>query len=143
VTLPGAVLVLPGWRPRRKVEGRLAEVTLGVVVGTGLGLLTGFTGRGGGALVVPVLLLAGCDPRCAAATSAVIVALSSASALAGHLPAARFHPALTVACVAAVLLGSQLGSRAMARRVSRGSLRWGFGLLLVGVSAVLLVQALG
>ncbi len=141
-TLTGALTVLSGWTPATPVETHRAEIVLGVGAGAVLGFLVGFTGRGGGAMVVPVLLLAGCDPRCAAATSSAIVALSSLSAFAAHLPGARLRPGLTLALAASVLLGSQLGSRAMAGRVRGRSLRYGFSMLLIGVSLLLLRDAL-
>ncbi len=137
-TLVGALLVLSGWSPRHPVENRLAEFVLGCGAGSVLGFLIGFTGRGGGAMVVPVLLLAGCEASCAAATSSVIVALSSLSALVAHLPGATFHAGLTIACVGAVLLGSQLGSRFMAGRLPERTLRPIFGVVLIGVSLLLL-----
>ena len=142
VTLTGALIVLSGWRPRRKVESHAAEIVLGVGAGSVLGFVVGFTGRGGGAMVVPVLLLAGCDPRCAAATSSLIVATSSLSAFVAHLPGASARPGFAAALVLAVLAGSQAGSRTMAGRVPRGALRHLFAALLIGVSLLLLRDAL-
>lgn len=141
-TLTGALIALAGWKPARPVKTHRAEIVLGVGAGAVLGLLVGFTGRGGGAMVMPVLLLAGCDPRCAAATSSVIVALSSLSALAAHLPGARLRPGLTVGLILAVLVGSQIGSRTMAGRIKGRVLRYGFAVLLIGVSVLLLRDAL-
>ncbi len=141
-TLAGALIVLSGWSPNRPVKGRRAELLLGLGAGSVLGFLIGFTGRGGGAMVVPVLLLAGCEASCAAATSSVIVAMSSLSALVAHLPGATFHTGVTIACIAAVLLGSQLGSRFMAGRLPAHRLRLIFGLVLIGVSLLLLKSAL-
>ena len=141
-TLVGALIVLSGWRPARPVRNRWGEILIRIGAGSVLGFLIGFTGRGGGAMVVPVLLLAGCEAQCAAATSSVIVAMSSFSALAAHLPGATFHPGLTIACIAAVLLGSQLGSRFMAGRVPAGRLRIIFGVVLIAVSLILLKGAL-
>ncbi len=141
-TLSGALIVLSGWTPRHPVKTHRAEILLGVGAGAVLGFLVGFTGRGGGAMVVPVLLLAGCDPRCAAATSSAIVALSSLSAFLAHLPGARIRPVLAMALVAAVLAGSQIGSRLMAGRGKSRTLRYAFAVLLIGVSVLLLRDAL-
>ncbi len=141
-TLTGALIVLVGWKPARPVKTRRAEIVLGVGAGAVLGLLVGFTGRGGGAMVVPVLLLAGCEPRCAAATSSAIVALSTLSAFVAHLPGARLRPGLTVGLIFAVVVGSQIGSRTMAGRVKGRALRYGFAVLLIGVSLLLLRDAL-
>ena len=56
-TLSGALIVLSGWTPRHPVKTHRAEILLGVGAGAVLGFLVGFTGRGGGAMVVPVLIV--------------------------------------------------------------------------------------
>ena len=58
--------------------------------------------------------------------------------LLGHLPAARFHPLLTVFTVAAVLVGSQLGSRLMAGKVKPRGVRYVFAIVLFMVALLLL-----
>ena len=137
-TLAGAIIAVSNWRPKRKVESRRAEIILWVTVGSLLGLVVGFAGRGGGSMIVPILLMSGLEPREAAATSSFIVTCSAISGFVGHLPKAHFYPLVTIGTIVAVLLGSQLGSRLMASRMRPRGVRYIFGGVLFLVAALLL-----
>ena len=76
----------------------------------------------------------------AAATSAVIVTGSGLSGFLSHLPTANLHWGLTLATALAVLAGSQVGSRLMARELKSQAVRVVFGVVLLGVAAALLFQ---
>lgn len=110
-------------------------VLLLLATATGVGLLTGFFGVGGGFAVVPALVLALRLPmRTAIGTSLVVIAINSASALASRLgqdveldwPVVG---AFTVAAVAGSLLGARLTAR-----VSPARLDLAFTVLLVAVA---------
>ena len=137
-TLLGAILAATNWKPKRKIESKRAEIILGVTAGSLLGILVGFAGRGGGALVVPVLLMSGLEPKEAAATSSFIVTCSAISGFLGHLPKAHFYPILTAGTVLAVLIGSQIGSRIMAGRMKPKGVRYVFATVLFVVAILLL-----
>ncbi|GAB4323602.1 MAG: hypothetical protein Kow0069_28830 [Promethearchaeota archaeon] len=142
-TAAAALLMLSGWKPKRgDLTGR-QRLALGLVGGSGLGLFAGLVGRGGGSFVVPLLYVAGLDPKAAAATSAFVVTCSGASSFASHLlTAARPDWILWLLCCVAVLGGSQLGSRLMADKMKPKSVKPVFGGVLLGVSALMIVQAL-
>ncbi len=95
-----------------------------LVTATAVGLLTGFLGVGGGFLVVPALLLALALPmEYAAGTSLVVIAITSAVALAvragsGIQPDWALVALLTVASAAGGFLGARLVPRTDARRLS-------------------------
>ena len=69
------------------------------------------------------------------------------SALSGffaHLTTADLHWGVTLATALAVLAGSQVGSRLMARKLKSRAVRVVFGVVLLGVAAALFAQgALG
>jgi len=96
-----------------------------LLAATGVGLLTGFLGVGGGFLVVPALVLAlGVPQRIAGGTSLVVIAVTSATALAvrGGAGAAPDWPLVAVlAATAAVaaLAGVRLAGRVDTRLLSR------------------------
>jgi len=137
-TLAGSIMAYTNWKPKKKVESKKAEMILGVSAGSILGLVVGFAGRGGGAMVVPILLVSGLEAKEAAATSSLIVTCAAVSGLLGHLPKAHFHLFLTLATVAAVLVGSQVGSRLMAGKMKPKGVRYVFATVLLLVAILLL-----
>ena len=91
--------------------------------------------------MVPLLYIAGIEPRMAAATSALAVTFSGASSFFSHLATvARPDWSLWMSCVAAVLLGSQIGSRAMASKLKSSVLKRVFAGVLLMVSGILIVK---
>jgi uncharacterized membrane protein YfcA len=140
-TASAAVLMLSGWKPQRGAMSSRERVALGLTSGSGLGLVAGLIGRGGGSFIVPLLYIAGLEARVAAATSAPIVTCSGLSSFASHLAAAA-QPrwGVWVACVAAVLAGSQIGSRLMAVRTESSAIKKVFGWVLLGVAALIVVR---
>ena len=141
-TLVSAALVASGYKPKRKVESRKAELILGITAGSILGIIVGFAGRGGGAMVVPILLMSGLEPKNAAATSSFIVTIAAISGLLGHLPKAHFDPVITLGCAVAVIVGSQIGSRLMAEKMKPKSVKYVFALVLTAVGIILLRDAI-
>jgi uncharacterized membrane protein YfcA len=140
-TATAAVLMLSGWKPKRGEMSPRGRVTLGLTAGSGLGLVAGLIGRGGGSFVVPLLYIAGLEARTAAATSSFIVTCSGSSSFISHLAtAAQPQWGVWVACVVTVLLGSQLGSRLMAARLKSRAVKKIFGVVLLGVATLIIVR---
>ncbi len=114
-----------------------------LVTATIVGLLTGFLGVGGGFLVVPALLLALALPmEYAAGTSLVVIALTSAGALAvraGVGVAPDWGLVLVLAAVSAV--GGFLGAR-LADRTDTGRLSIAFTVLVLAVAVYTAARAL-
>jgi uncharacterized membrane protein YfcA len=114
-----------------------------IVAATGVGLLTGFFGVGGGFVIVPALVLAlGFDMPAAVGTSLLVIAINSAAALAarlgGHL--SLDWPLLavfTAAALAGVLAGNRVASRVDASRLTTA-----FTVLLIAVAAYSLARSL-
>ena len=140
-TASAALLMLSGWRPRRGALTPRQRVALGVSAGSVLGIFAGLIGRGGGSFVVPLLYIAGLEPQVAAATSSLVVTGSGLSSFISHLAtAARPNWVIWLLCGLAVLVGGQAGSRLMATRLRSQSIRVIFGLVLLGVAALLIVK---
>lgn len=111
---------------------------------TGVGLITGFFGVGGGFVVVPALVLVlGFDMPAAAGTSLVVIAIDSAAALAaraGHGGLAldwALLGAFAAAAVAGALAGGRLAGRASPQRLSAA-----FTVLIVLVAGYTLARSL-
>jgi len=140
-TASAAGLMLSGWRPRRGALSPGARVALGLVAGAALGTVAGLIGRGGGSFVVPLLYIAGLDPKRAAATSSFVVTCSGLSSFVSHVAtAAAPQWGLWLACAASVLAGSQIGSRLMAGRMKSRSVKVVFGCVLLAVAAFIIVK---
>jgi uncharacterized membrane protein YfcA len=140
-TASAGTLILSGWRPRGGALSPRGRVKLGICAGGILGFFAGLIGRGGGSFVVPLLYIAGLEAKIAAATSAMVVTFSGSSSFVSHMVAAAepdWH--LWMLCVAAVFLGSQTGSRLMAAKLKSKSVKSIFGIVLLGVAALLIVK---
>lgn len=114
--------------PNRK---RVVAGVLGLFIGT----LAGFLGVGPGFLMLPTLVLLGYTARIAAATNALIVTLPSFSALAAHLPSAKFDWWMVGTSTVLCLIAAQLGAAFMAKRVKSRTLARVFALVLLGLAA--------
>lgn len=106
-----------------------------LLTATGVGLLTGFFGVGGGFAVVPALVLALRLPMpVAVGTSLVVITVNSATALASRLgQGVHLDWPLIATFAAAAIIGSLLGSR-ITSRVSPYRLNLWFTGLLVAVA---------
>ena len=138
-TASAALLMLSGWKPKRGELSPRGRVILGLSAGSILGLIAGLIGRGGGSFVVPLLYIVGLDPQSAAATSALVVTGSGLSSFVSHLATAASPDwAIWGLCVLTVLAGSQLGSRFMSTRLDPKRLKTVFGVVLLGVAALIM-----
>lgn len=140
-TASAAILMLSGWKPSRSKLSPRGKVILGLTAGSGLGLIAGLIGRGGGSFVVPLLYVVGLEARMAAASSAFVVTCSGLSSLVSHLTtAAQPQWGIWISCLVAVLAASQLGSRLMVSRISSHAIKRIFGWVLLGVAALILIK---
>ena len=122
---------------------RRRGVPVMVLTATGVGLLTGFFGVGGGFVVVPALVLVmGFDMAAAVATSLVVIAVNSGAALAARIGTPAHVDWAVVGVFAAAAIGaSVLGSKATGLVPPRQSAR-AFSVLLVAVAIYTLVRSL-
>ncbi|EON22200.1 hypothetical protein CF8_3967 [Nocardioides sp. CF8] len=114
-----------------------------LVTATVVGLLTGFLGVGGGFLVVPALLLALALPmEYATGTSLVVIALTSAAALAVRAGVGSAPDwGLVLALTAVSALGGFLGAR-LADRIDTNRLSAAFTVLVLAVAVYTAARAL-
>ena len=111
--------------------------------GAATGLLTGFFGVGGGFVIVPALtLVLGLPMTLAVGTSLLVIALTSATALAAHLATGTINFPLSAAFTVAAVTGAVAGTR-LHGQVPDQLLRRLFALLLVGVAAFVIAKNVG
>lgn len=149
LALFAAVMLISAWRMlsggltgSTRAEPRRLAVLAG---GTGVGVLSGLVGVGGGFLIVPALvLLAGVPVVDAVGTSLAIIALNAFTGFAKYLGVLE-HEGLTLdwpvlAGIAAVgVVGSFLGHR-LGRRLPQATLRRMFGVFLVAMGIFIAVD---
>lgn len=117
--LVGSVLLFSAYRflvrPGPDVAGRPPAVPIALATGSGLGLIAGLTGTGGGVLLTPlVLFLRWARVKAAAAIAAPFILLNSVAGLAGHATRTGEIPIVALvlcgAVAGAALSGSYMGS---------------------------------
>lgn len=111
-----------------------------MIIGAGVGLLTGLVGVGGGFLYVPALtLLAGLDMKHAVGTSLALITVSCAAGLAGYLGKVHLDWILIAMFTALAFVGVIVGSR-MARSLDAAKLRTAFAILMLVMGVLVLVR---
>jgi uncharacterized membrane protein YfcA len=119
-------------------HGTVAKV---LPVGTAVGFLTGLFGVGGGFVIVPALtLVLGLSMPEAIGTSLLVIAINSATALAGRLGTSTIDWGVAVPFTISAVLGVLVGKRIADRLDAQRSLNW-FAILLVGVAIYTAIQA--
>ena len=109
---------------------------------TGVGLLTGFFGVGGGFLVVPALVLVlGMQMRTAVGTSLVVIAVNAATALAARFGSVTVDWSVVAPFAAAAVLAS-LGGARLAGRARPETLRRVFALVLAALAVAMAAGSL-
>jgi uncharacterized membrane protein YfcA len=115
--LVGAVLWLSAARLLWPREIRAATnphdppVLLGVLLGAGIGFLSGLTGTGGGIFLSPLLLFLGwSNPKVASGVAAVFILVNSAAGLSGNLASVQDLPANLPLFAGSVLAGAVVGT---------------------------------
>jgi len=86
-------------------------ILLGVLLGTGIGFLSGLTGTGGGIFLSPLLLFLGwSNPKVASGVAAVFILVNSVAGLSGNLASVQSLPANLPLFAASVLAGAVVGT---------------------------------
>ncbi|MEP6833099.1 MAG: sulfite exporter TauE/SafE family protein [Gemmatimonas sp.] len=105
-----------------------------------VGALTGVVGVGGGFLIVPTLVIICHLPmRIAVGTSLMVIAMNATSGAAGYAGKVPVPWPVVFVFSAVAIIGSLSASR-WSSKLPQAALRKGFGVLLVGLSVLILVQ---
>ena len=98
------------------IDPKDPPVILAILIGAGIGLLSGLTGTGGGIFLSPVLLFLGwSNPKVASGVVAVFILCNSIAGLSGNIASVQQLPAslplYAGAAFAGALVGTTLGIR--------------------------------
>lgn len=130
-----------GLRPRVRdgAPVQLPATAIAVVTGSGIGLLAGLTGTGGGIFLSPLAILCGwATPRQAAGLSAVFIWGNSVAGLLGNWHSVGRIPAATASWAIAAVIGGAIGAELGAQRLPPIALRRLLALVLLVAGAKLL-----
>jgi uncharacterized membrane protein YfcA len=129
-TIVGVVLLYAAYRLMRMVDAdsstgvKPPQLWVALIVGVGVGLLSGFTGIGGGVVFGPLLLsLRWADTREVLGMSAAINLSNSAAGLMGHLSSAIALPSAIPLWAGAAMIGGWVGAEYGSRRFSQLTLQ--------------------
>jgi uncharacterized membrane protein YfcA len=140
--LVGVVLVIAAMQLARTAR-RAAQTDTGhakphapalpaVVIGAGIGFLSGLTGTGGGIFLSPVLLIAGwAETRAASGMAAGFILANSLSGLAGNLARLAALPPALPLWLGVVIVGALIGAEIGTRRAPTFRLREALSVVLV------------
>lgn len=113
-----------------------------LVSGSGVGLMTGILGIGGGFLIVPALvMLVGLPMQMAVGTSLIVIAMNSLAGFLGHVDEGSFDITMTMIFTAAGLVGTFAGAR-LGKRLPVGNLQKAFALFVMALAIFLLYDNL-
>jgi uncharacterized protein len=133
----GVVLIIAGlrllWLKEFSANRVLRDppVTIGMLLGAGIGFLSGLTGTGGGIFLSPIIIFLGwSDLRTASGVAAVFIFGNSVAGLLGNLAMVRSLPDELPIYVAAVMLGAMVGT-AFGTRFATTYIQRALGLVLV------------
>lgn len=127
-------------------QARFKGLTITILSGAAVGVLTGFLGVGGGFLIVPALvMLVGLPMAQAVGTSLIIITMNSLAGFLGHLHGQQFDMA-TVVVIAIFALtgiaGAFTGTR-LAKRLHPDRLRQLFAIFVILLAVGLLYDNVG
>jgi len=117
----------------------VALLTLVVVEGLVVGVVTGLVGVGGGFLIVPALLVLGLPMKEAVGTSLLVIALKSFAGFAGYLPQVEVDWEFIGGFTAVAIVGIWIGAHVV-QFVSQQTLRRAFSILLIVMAIAILYQ---
>lgn len=126
-TMPARLAVTAARGPRP-----LPPVLFCVLLGAGIGLLSGLTGVGGGIFLSPIIvLMAWATVRQAAAPTAAFILVNSVAGLAGLMTKKPVLPDALPYWVVAVVIGGLIGSWLGAKRLNLDAMRRALSLVLL------------
>lgn len=147
VMLAAAASMFRSGRSREPRTGRALDseagsmsMSLVIVAASGVGLLTGLIGIGGGFLAVPALVMLGKLPmKHAIGTSLVVIAMNSIAGFAGYAGQVTIDWSF-VATFSAVATGGIVGGTYLVKFVPQAALRQAFAVFLVLMGGMMLYR---
>lgn len=123
---------------RRPTLARLETAPVLVAIGGSVGVVSGMLGVGGGALMLPALILLGVDAKRAARAISFVIPFSSAGAFATYLSFTPMNWSLLALVAVAAIAGGFVGERIMHHRLEAAQVKKLIALLLLALAGKML-----
>jgi uncharacterized membrane protein YfcA len=121
------------------IKSNKCKFIVGIIAGVLIGTMVGMLGRGSGSFVVPVLLYMGFAAKIAIGTASLMNALSSFTGFIATINTGIFRWYL-IPFIVASIIGSQLGSRLMVKKMKAEALKKIFALIIGIVGLVMILH---
>ncbi len=118
------------------------RIYIGIAVGAFAGFLGGLLGVGGGALLSPVLILLGYEPKKVASTTALVVFFSSLSGFLAYWRLGTLDPKLLLWVSLPAVLGGWTGTYIMHHKISSNQMKKIIGVIMYIIALKMLLVAL-
>lgn len=143
VLLYSAVRLFWSARTADTRETSLVPVWIALIIGAGIGLLSGLTGVGGGIFLSPVLLLMGwAKTRETSGVSVTFILVNSIAGFLGNYSSIAYLPPNLVFWAPAALIGGWIGTELGTRLLSVSGIRRFLSVVLILAGLKLLVEAI-
>ena len=113
------------------------------LIGTGVGVVSGTIGVGGGSLIMPLLILLGYDAKKAAYAISFVIPFSSLGAFATYLSFVDMDWKLLGVVAIAAIIGGYLGDRIMHYRLTPSQVKKLIAVVLLLLAAKMIYKLLG
>lgn len=128
------------WRGRQDRPQRPLPLFVAILIGVGIGYVSGLIGVGGGIFLSPILILLGwATTRETLGIAALFIFVNSVAGLAGHASGLRNLPNISIYLGAAALAGGVVGTHLGTKKFGIAGVRWALTLVL-GIAAVKLLM---
>ncbi len=129
-------------RPQKQQRLEYTRTWVLYLIGGSVGIVSGLLGVGGGALIIPLLVLLGFEPKKAAYTVSFVIPFSSLGAFATYLQFVDMDWLLLGVVTLAAVIGGWLGNRIMHYRLTERQVKQLIAVVLFLLAAKLLFTQL-
>ncbi len=120
---------------KREAKTKYTKTWVLYAIGLSVGIISGMLGVGGGALIMPLLILLGFDAKKAAYTVSFVIPFSSLGAFFTYLQFVKMDWYLLADVTAAAMIGGYLGGKIMHFKLSQSQVKKLIGIVLYLLAA--------
>ncbi len=125
---------------KREAKTSYTKTWVLYVIGLSVGLISGMLGVGGGALIMPLLILLGFDVKKAAYGVSFVIPFSSFGAFVAYLQFVKMDWFLLVDVTVAALIGGYLGGKIMHFKLSQSQVKKLIGIVLYLITIKMIIK---